>query len=388
MPRRKDGYRHREKYHGVEIDLYSVDEKTLAEKVRAKKNEIDAGLSREGAKLTVKKWCDAWEQTYKKGVVSDAYYDDIVRKLRDIIYPEIGHKHIRDVKPMDLQSILNKHADKSKSTLTKIRSIMTEAFRQAVVEGHISTNPAVGIKIPTKDDDFEDTSSHRALTDEEEKLFLAVCDNHYAGMWAKMLYYCGIRPQESATLKWGDIDYKNRLLKVRSALKRTGKIGKPKTKAGIRDIPIDKNFFEELIAKRPPDATDDDYIFTSNKSPRGKVGGKMLNHKTMRRHWLSLKRSMDIAAGAIVKDGKIVESKLAPDLQLYCLRHTYCTHLLRAGVPINTAKYLMGHNDLRMVSKVYGHHTSDQTDKAQELLEAFREKAKTGTNTGTEGEKC
>lgn len=388
MPRKKDGYRHREKYHGIEIDLYAVDEKTLAEKVRAKKNEIDAGLSREGAKLTVKKWCDAWEQTYKKGVVSDAYYDDIVRKLRDIIYPEIGHKHIRDVKPMDLQSILNKHASSSKSTLTKIRSIMTEAFRQAVVEGHISTNPAVGIKIPIKDDDFEDTSSHRALTDEEEKLFLAVCDNHYAGTWAKMLYYCGIRPQESAALKWGDIDYKNRILKVRSALKRTGKIGKPKTKAGIRDIPIDKIFFEDLIAKRPPDATDDDYIFKSNKSARGKVGGERLNHKSMRRHWLSLKRSMDIAAGAVVKDGEIVESKLAPDLQLYCLRHTYCTHLLRAGVPINTAKYLMGHNDLRMVSKVYGHHTSDQTDKAQELLEAFREKAKTGTNTGTEGEKC
>ena len=45
--------------------------------------------------------------------------------------------------------------------------------------------------------------------------------------------------------------------------------------------------------------------------------------------------------------------KIAPDLVLYCLRHTYGTDLQHAGVPINIIKYLMGHSDIAVTSNIY-----------------------------------
>ena len=59
--------------------------------------------------------------------------------------------------------------------------------------------------------------------------------------------------------------------------------------------------------------------------------------------------------GAKVVDGQIVKSVLAPDLTPYCLRHTFCTDLQRAGVPINVAKELMGHANISVTANIYTH---------------------------------
>ena len=45
--------------------------------------------------------------------------------------------------------------------------------------------------------------------------------------------------------------------------------------------------------------------------------------------------------------------KIAPDLCLYCLRHTFCTDMKRAGVPLATAKIIMGHEDITTTANVY-----------------------------------
>ena len=39
----------------------------------------------------------------------------------------------------------------------------------------------------------------------------------------------------------------------------------------------------------------------------------------------------------------------------YCLRHTFCTDLRRAGVPINVAKELMGHANISVTANIYTH---------------------------------
>ena len=57
------------------------------------------------------------------------------------------------------------------------------------------------------------------------------------------------------------------------------------------------------------------------------------------------------------KDGKMrlkqIISVVAADLVPYCLRHTFGTDLQDAGVPLNVARYLMGHADVSTTSKVY-----------------------------------
>lgn len=59
---------------------------------------------------------------------------------------------------------------------------------------------------------------------------------------------------------------------------------------------------------------------------------------------------------------------LAPDLIPYCLKHTYCTDLQDAGVPINVAKYLMGHSDISLTAKIYTHTTDLTIQDAAEKI--------------------
>ena len=71
-------------------------------------------------------------------------------------------------------------------------------------------------------------------------------------------------------------------------------------------------------------------------------------------------RNMDMtktAAGRIMTASTDKErgSVLADDLVCYCLRHTFCTDLQKKGVPVDIAKYLMGHADIRTTANIYAH---------------------------------
>ena len=100
----------------------------------------------------------------------------------------------------------------------------------------------------------------------------------------------------------------------------------------------------------------------------------------MRRRWETVKKHMDLALGAKAERVKlpgtrrrtlvILEHALAEDLDLYDLRHTYCTDLEIAGVPINVAKTLMGHKDISTTANIYTHSSPETVETARALLNA------------------
>ena len=98
--------------------------------------------------------------------------------------------------------------------------------------------------------------------------------------------------------------------------------------------------------------------------------GNMHSTTTARRVWKAIKRAMDIRMGATLYRSQIKVSKLAPDLMPYCLRHTFCTDLQRAGVPLNVAKELMGHSDISITANIYTHRDSDLLHESIAKLEA------------------
>jgi site-specific recombinase XerD len=74
--------------------------------------------------------------------------------------------------------------------------------------------------------------------------------------------------------------------------------------------------------------------------------------------------------GATVYRNQIIKSAVAADLTPYCLRHTYCTDLQNAGVPINVAKYLMGHSNISVTVNIYTHTTEKTLREAAQFINA------------------
>ncbi len=64
----------------------------------------------------------------------------------------------------------------------------------------------------------------------------------------------------------------------------------------------------------------------------------------------------------------VIATNPADDLCPYCLRHTYGTDLQDAGVPINVAKYLMGHSDITTTANIYTDTTDDSIESAREKI--------------------
>ena len=53
------------------------------------------------------------------------------------------------------------------------------------------------------------------------------------------------------------------------------------------------------------------------------------------------------------------------------MRHTYCTDLQAAGVPINVAKELMGHSDIALTARIYTHKSEEAFESAAALMNNF-----------------
>ncbi len=363
--------RHQETYKGIKIDITAPTERDLYERVRRRKNDIDKGFNLDGESMTFSAWSFQWLSHYKKKSVSEPYFKAIESRMRRYVLPFIGNKKLRDIKPIDVQIILRELDDKSFSLVSHVKAELSECLAEAVNQQYIFFNPVTSIKTPKNE-----AGSHRALTDDERAVLLQACRGHFAGTWIKTMLYCGLRPQELSPLQWKDIDVDKHAIRVSKALKTDGTVGTTKSEAGVRSVPIPDVLYDELLSKfgKPTEL-----IFQTNAKADGSCGGKMLNHKGIARWWKSIKKQMYLLTGArmyrnklilIDEDGTVLH-KVADDLTLYCLRHTYCTDLLRAGVPITSAKYLMGHSDTKMIDKIYGHHTQDQTDTAALLINGF-----------------
>lgn len=337
----------------------------LAEKLAAAKRGEDLVS---GA-MTVSAWYKQWIDLYKKpkGLTEKSLkmYDE---KFNGYIRPAIGHMKLKDVKDVHLQRILNSQAGRSASHVKKIRMVLQEMFKRARQSRLIPYDPAELLELPTVKQ-----GRRRSITEEERAAILAVSERHRAGLWILTLLYTGMRPGETAALTWSDVDFDHNEIHVHAA-KESGNrtIKGPKTDSGVRDIPIHAALLPRLLAARGKPFSP---VFPTK-------AGTIQSESSMRRMWNSFRTELDLQLGAKTKDGKIVESVVADDLTPYCLRHTFCTDLQRAGVPINNAKELMGHADIQTTANIYTHRDNTTLHNSIALLDGSGGKPGGNAKTG------
>lgn len=347
------------RYQGKRYDIRANTDKELAVKIALKKKSLEDGILVFNNNTSVKQWADEWLPTYKKPCVSKGTYELYKTNLDLHVIPAIGEMRLCDVKRIHLQKILNSRVGYSKSHITKVKQLLQQLFREAKSNQIIRDNPAEDLKIPQSSD-----GTHRPLTEKERKFILALVQTHHAGLWILVMLYCGLRPQETATLQWRNIDFKNGIMTIDTAREAvTNEIKEPKSRAGTREIPIPDILMSSLVdAKSDPFS----YIFTQLTT------GKRHTKSSMRCLWNSFKRDLNIAMGTKVYRNQLIKPyAVADDITPYCLRHTYCTDLQDAGVPINVAKELMGHADISTTSKIYTHKSKVSFLNAAVLINKY-----------------
>lgn len=348
-------------WQGKRVYCYgSTPAEAKAEAIK-RKTLLEVGIKESRNNTTVREWAKKWLKDYKQGAVGDAWYKQTEGIVNKHILTEIGDKRVRDVTASDIKRLMNKKAKFSESHQRKIAQITLQIFDSAVENDIIDKLPTRKIKIAVSSQE----SRTRAITDEERSLTLRTAEkNPELGLQFLLMLFCGLRPQEVARLQMKDYDKASLTLTVRRARKADGSTDAPKSKSGNRKIPVPNYLAERLnrLGKKPSE-----YVCTSAQ-------GRPLTASSQKRAWNRFRRLMDIENGAEVFRNHVVESTLAEDLRPYDYRHTYCTDLQDAGVPITVAQRLMGHSDIKMTALIYTHHTPRSFEDARDKINNLTDK--------------
>jgi integrase len=299
--------------------------------------------------ITVKEWAAKFLETYIEGGVSKTTFDGYRSLLNNFVVQKIGHLNLCDVKQIHCQGLIKDMGAYTKEYVKKTKYLMCRMFKAAKKNGLIAEDPAEDLRMPeTKKD-----GTRRSITEPEREIFLKTAETHPYGLLLKVILYTGIRPGEAAALQGRHVDLESSELCVEQARKKTGEIGTPKTAAGIRSVPIPEILMAEM---KNLNVEPFEYVFPNRR-------GGVRTAASMTKSWRSFKRAMRIVAGH--------KTVIADDFVPYCLRHTFCTDLQAAGVPLNIAKYLMGHSDVKMTANIYTHTTEGMISSARRAIDAY-----------------
>ncbi len=137
-------------------------------------------------------------------------------------------------------------------------NMLNAALEQAILLKKINYNPLVGVKLPKVV-----SNEMRVLTiDEQRKIMQATkISSDLNSFGIVFALYTGVRIGELVCLKWSDVDYETKSIKIRRTVSRIPKvsldseneskteivISSPKTTKSIRTIPISKNIWNMLM---------------------------------------------------------------------------------------------------------------------------------------------
>lgn len=210
-----------------------------------------------------------------------------------------------------------------------LKQILDEAVRQRL----LPVNPAVGVKLPHKDE-----AEKRYLTHEQVDLLASECGNYSTMVY--VLGYCGIRFGEAVGLKVSDVDLsRGRLTVRRSVTYVTGSglvEGKPKN-GKPREVPI-LPFVVELLRVALVGRKKSDLVFPS-KSGQWMTSGEF--------RW-----AFDPAAVKIGVEGLVPHE----------LRHTAASLAIQSGANIKLVQRMLGHSSATLTLDRYGHLYDDELD--------------------------
>ncbi len=296
-------------------------------------------------------WLDFWYQNFCKLTVKPKTQACYENRIYTHIIPEIGKIPINKLTQNDLQQFYAKLKKSGRKRLTEkygqglsdrmVRSCHTTcraALGKAVAEGLITTNPAIGCKLPPKK-----SKEMRVLTQAEIMRFLIQAkEEGYYEMFLLELT-TGMRRGEILGLKWSDLNMQTGDLHIsRQVVKVEGKtiVSTLKTKSSIRTIRLAKEMVELL--KDMKVTTRSEWMFPSpvkEDAPRDPSA-------VYRRFQLILERA----------DCKKV--------RFHDLRHTFATMAIENGMDVKTLSAIIGHVSAETTLDIYSHITDTMQQQA------------------------
>lgn len=234
--------------------------------------------------------------------------------------------YITDITPSMIEKFKSMRLEEVKpATVNRDIACLKHMFTIANRWGYTKHNPTRGIKL------FKEPPGRvRYLDNEEVDRLISECSWPLRSIVVIALN-TGMRKGEILSIKWSDIDFKNRILQVRETKNNERRI-----------VTINNTLYQELSSI--PRHINSLYVFY-NKD------GKPF--KDVRKSFATALKRAKIS-----------------DFRFHDLRHTFASHLAMSGVSLKTIQQLLGHKDFSMTMR-YAHLSEEYMQNAVQKLDTI-----------------
>jgi integrase len=301
-------------------------------------------------RLTVGQYLTKW-LTVVKPTVEPNTFGPYERHVRLHLTPYLGGLKLAKLTPIHVKELYASlaAAGVSPALQRKVGTTLTIALGEAVEDGLIPFNPAVGVRKPkaAKPD-------IKVLDPDQVAAFLKAAETDRLFPFYLTALDSGARPGELFALLWADLDLEGRYLTVSKSLEEISgalRVKEVKTKKGRRRIDLSGQTVAALVEHRKRMLAEG---FITGPVFCDTQGG-YLRISNLRRD--SFKPILSRAG--------------LPDIRLYDLRHTSATLLLLADENPKVVSERLGHSSVTLTLDTYSHVLPTMGRRAADKLNAI-----------------
>lgn len=327
--------------------------------LRSQLDAVDRGawVNPQDGRVTFSSYFAAWSQHQ---VWTDGTLKAMSLAARDATFKDLELRRVRPthvdawVKEMTVRGLA---PGTVKTRFVNVRSV----FRAAIRDKVIAADPTDGVRLPRQ---RKREASMGIPTPAQVRAILDAADERFVAFIA-VCAFAGLRLGEAAALKFDDVDFLRRQLRVRRQVQRAGggevEIRLPKY-GSERDVPLPDELVT-VLARHADLGHRGDWLFAG--------GEENPPHQNTVGHWW---RKTLAAAG---QEG----------IRLHDLRHFYASGLIAAGCDVVTVQRALGHAKPTTTLETYSHLWPSAEDKTRKAASTLAEEVlgSDGGKTGARG---
>ena len=329
------------------VFYYRYENSFTKQKVNYKIGAFDLMMTQEARKRAKKKYSEVIDGNdpqkdrmakIEAGTVAEyslSYRNSMIKKKSNdyekymhtkYIVPFMGDKKIWEVLPLDIEKLRNKYEDKI-HTANRMRVYCNKFFKWAVKNGFIQSNPAGGISGFKEESKMVEWKPwqikgvQKALKDLGKDP-----QNKVNVIYISLLFLTGRRQGELFSLRWAQIDLKNKLMETVDTKRK--ELGFEISAPAVQQFKALKQITGNSI-----------WCFPSPYNPE-------THRKYFDDFWDKIRDQSGVKHS------------------MHKIRNYFARTNLDLGIDNNTIGHLLGHKDGSMVARVYGDSTEESRKKA------------------------
>ncbi len=282
--------------------------------------------------------CDSWLKSCERNELERSTLKAYRSHAKIHIEPKIGGLLLKELSRSQIRDFMHDLMDDgvSRALVRKIMVSLRSILSEAVEREWIDHNVGVDVKVKRQ---------ARALGDDQiiptKNEIRTIIDNAPASHKAMFVtaIFTGMRISELRGLTWGNIDFDAKVIRVSQRADEYCQIGAPKSRAGVRSIPMAPTVFKVLSDwKDHAPLSSLDLAFPNSV-------GKVQNYSNIYNRVFK----------PMLVDNGIVDDQGQAKFGIHALRHAAASLFIEQGWNPKKIQTLLGHASINMTMDVYGH---------------------------------